>query len=122
MENLAIHKEIDKKASVRLIAVDSNGLTPVMISVRNYLLGDRSDEAIQCIQELIDAEADLSVCDDDGNNALMNLTDQWDEDASEVLILLIRAGCDVNCINKRWRLSIYDCFGKQMCGIVYFKS
>ena len=42
----------------------------------------------------------LSVCDDDGNNALMNLTDQWDKDASEVLILLIRAGCDVNCINK----------------------
>ena len=64
------------------------------------MLGDRSDEAIQCIQELIDAKANLSVCDDDGNNALMNLTERWDKDASEVLILLIRAGCDVNCINK----------------------
>ena len=97
--NLAILKKLIK-SKCEINCVDSNGLTPVMISVRNCLLGDRSDEAIQCIQELIDAEADLSVCDDDGNNALMNLTDQWDEDASEVLILLIRAGCDVNCINK----------------------
>lgn len=97
--NLAILKKLIK-SKCEINALDRKGLTAVMISVRNYLLGDRSDEAIECIQELIDAKADLSICDDDGNNALMNLTERWDEDASEVLILLIRAGCDVNCVNK----------------------
>ena len=97
--NLAILKKLIK-SKCEINALDRKGLTAVMISVRNYLLGDRSDEAIECIQELIDAKADLSICDDDGNNALMNLREQWDKDASEVLILLIRAGCDVNCVNK----------------------
>ena len=93
-----IRKLIQSKCEIN--AIDRKGLTAVMISLRNYLMGDRSDEAIECIQELIDAKADLSMCDDDGNNALMNLTELWDKDASEVLILLIRARCDVNCINK----------------------
>ena len=97
--NLAILKKLIK-SKCEINALDRKGLTAVMISVRNYLLGDRSDEAIECIQELIDAKADLSICDDDGNNALMNLTERWDQGASEVLILLIRAGCDVNCVNK----------------------
>ena len=93
-----IRKLIQSKCEIN--AVDRKGSTPVIISVRNYLMGDRSDEAIECIQELIDAKADLSMCDDDGNNALMTLTEWWDKDVSEVLILLIRAGCDVNCINE----------------------
>ena len=55
---------------------------------------------MECIQELIDAKADLSICDDGGNNVLMNLTERWDKDTEEILFLLIRAGCDVNCVNK----------------------
>ena len=97
--NLAILKKLIK-SKCEINSLDRKGSTALMISVRNYLLGDRSDEAIQCIQELIDAKADLSICDDEGNNALMTFTEGWDPDVDEVLILLIRAGCDVNCVNK----------------------
>ena len=72
--NLAILKKLIK-SKCEINSLDRKGLTALMISVRNYLLGDRSDEAIQCIQELIDAKADLSICDDEGNNALITFTE-----------------------------------------------
>ena len=81
-------------------AVDRNGSTAVMISVKHYLVDDRTDEAMACVQELINADVDLNISDEYGNNALMQYSEYWDEDTDELMFSLIRGGCDVNHINN----------------------
>ena len=90
-------------------AVDRTGSTAVMMSVTHYLKNEYlTDEAMECIEEFIHAKADLSICDDRGNNAVMKVRECWDENTEDLLFSLIRAGCDVNCVNVNGNYALMD--------------
>ena len=90
-------------------AVDRTGSTAVMMSVTHYLRNEYlTDEAMECIQEFIYAKADLSICDERGNNAVMKVRECWDENNEHLLFSLITAGCDVNCVNGNGNYALMD--------------
>ena len=88
------------KSNCDINAVDRNGSTAVMLSVRCYLGYDKTDKARACIEYLMDANADMNIVDENGHNALMQYPEHWDEDTKEVVVSIIRHGCDVNHINN----------------------
>ena len=79
---------------------DSTGSTALMLAVKWYLFEDELDEMKECVDMLIQANADLNVTDKDNNNVLMWHNEGWNEDNEDLMFSLIRTGCSINQRNN----------------------
>ena len=67
-----------------------------MVTVKRYLTEDESEEMRQCVDILLEGNADVNARDKKNNNILMQCNEAWCEDNEELRFSLIRAGCSVN--------------------------
>ena len=87
---------------------DLTGATALMLAVQRYLVEDVSEETRECVDLLIKANADLNMTDKDNNNVLMCYDDGWNEDNTELMFSLIRAGCNMNQQNNKGETPLYQ--------------
>ena len=75
---------------------DLSGYTALMVAVKRYLTEDESEEMRQCVDILLEGNADVNATDKKINNVLMQCDEACCEDNEELRFSLIRAGCSVN--------------------------
>ena len=80
-------------ADVNNAKMSDDGSTPLMLAAQyNY---------VNCVDLLLKEGADVNICDDEGNAALLKAADKF-----ESLKLLIQAGADVNVTNDSKRSAL----------------
>ena len=72
-----------------------------MVAVKRYLFEDESEETRECVQMLLDWNADVNATDNENNNVLMECNEAWSEANEELRFALIRAGCSINQGNDK---------------------
>ena len=75
---------------------DLSGYTALMVTVKRYLMEDESEETRECVDILLEGNADVNATDNKNNNVLMQCDEAWCEGNEELRFSLIRAGCSVN--------------------------
>ena len=80
---------------------DLSGSTALMVAVKCYLFEDESEEMRECVEILLEGNADVNATDNEINNVLMQCDEAWSEDNQELRFSLIRAGCSVNQQNDK---------------------
>ena len=67
-----------------------------MVAVKRYLVEDESEEMMECVDILLEVNADVNATYNKNNNILMVCDEAWSEDNEELRFSLIRAGCSMN--------------------------
>ena len=80
---------------------DLSGSTALMVAVKWYLFEDESEETRECVEMLLEWNADVNATDNENNNVLMQCNEAWSEANEELRFSLIRAGCSVNQQNDK---------------------
>ena len=80
---------------------DLSGSTALMVAVKRYLFEDESEETRECVEMLLEWNADVNATDNENNNVLMQCDEAWSEPNEELRFALIRAGCSVNQENDK---------------------
>ena len=82
--------------NARIDEQDLNGYTALMVAIKRYLMEDELEETRECVDILLEANADVNATDNKNNNVLMVCDEAWSEDNEELRFSLIRARCSVN--------------------------
>ena len=72
-----------------------------MVAVKRYLFKDESEETRECVEMLLEWNADVNATDNENNNVLMQCDEAWSEVNEELRFALIRAGCSINQENDK---------------------
>ena len=80
---------------------DLSGSTALMVAVKRYLFEDESEETRECVEMLLEWNADVNATDNENNNVLMQCDEAWSEGNEELRLALIRGGCSVNQQNDK---------------------
>ena len=80
---------------------DLSGSMALMVAVKWYLFEDESQETRECVEMLLEWNADVNATDNENNNVLMQCDEAWCESNEELRFALIRAGCSVNQENDK---------------------
>ena len=80
---------------------DLSGSTALMVAVKRYLFEDELEETRECVEMLLEWNADVNATDNENNNVLMQCDEAWSEANEELRLALIRAGCSVNQQNDK---------------------
>ena len=80
---------------------DLSGSTALMVAVKQYLFEDVSEETRECVEMLLEWNADVNATDNENNNVLMQCDEAWSEANEELRLALIRAGCSINQQNDK---------------------
>ena len=72
-----------------------------MVAVKRYLFEDESEETRECVEMLLEWNADVNATDNENNNVLMQCDEAWSEGNEELRLALIRGGCSVNQQNDK---------------------
>ena len=80
---------------------DLSGSTALMVAVKRYIFEDESEETRECVEILLEWNADVNATDNENNNVLMHCDEAWSESNEELRFALIRAGCSVNQENDK---------------------
>ena len=80
---------------------DLSGSTALMVAVKRYLFEDESEETRECVEMLLEWNADVNATDNENNNVLMQCDEAWSEANEELRLALIRGGCSVNQQNDK---------------------
>ena len=80
---------------------DLSGSTALMVAVKRYLFEDESEETRECVEMLLEWNADVNATDNENNNVLMQCDEAWSESNEELRFVLIRAECSVNQENDK---------------------
>ena len=80
---------------------DLSGSMALMVAVKRYLFEDESDETRECVEMLLEWNADVNATDNENNNVLMQCDEAWSEANEELRFALIRAGCSANQENDK---------------------
>ena len=75
---------------------DLSGSTALMVAVKRYLFEDESQETRECVEMLLEWNADVNATDNENNNVLMQCDEALCESNEELRFALIRAGCSIN--------------------------
>ena len=80
---------------------DLSGSMALMVAVKRYLFEDESEETRECVEMLLEWNADVNATDNENNNVLMQCDEAWIEANEELRLALIRGGCSVNQQNDK---------------------
>ena len=80
---------------------DLSGSTAPMVAVKRYLFEDELEETRECVEMLLEWNADVNATDNENNNVLMQCDEAWSEANEELRFALIRGGCSVNQENDK---------------------
>ena len=80
---------------------DLSGSTALMVAVKRYLFEDESEETRECVEMLLEWNADVNATDNENNNVLMQCDEAWSEGNEELRLALVRGGCSVNQQNDK---------------------
>ena len=73
----------------------------LMVAVKRYLFKDETEETRECVEMLLEWNADVNTTDNENNNVLMQCDEAWSEANEELRFALIRAGCSINQENDK---------------------
>ena len=80
---------------------DLSGSMALMVAVKQYLFEDESEETRECVEMLLEWNADVNATDNKNNNVLMQCDEAWSEANEELRFALIRAECSVKQQNDK---------------------